>query len=528
MACVLRFSLGLATLFLGALGVSAAPTPYAKATVVIYNSADPSSAKLAQYYAERREIPVDHLVGLNCPVMEEIDRADYDATIAQPLKKIFVQKGWWTMDGTGRVTSSRISFVALMRGMPLKIRAQVENAPPPAPGQPDPIAKRNEASVDSELACLALGNYPVSGLLGNPYYRRFTPILQANGDVGLLLVCRLDAASDITVRAMIDDAIAAEKTALWGWSYVDGRGKVDGGYAEGEEWMDNLASSMRKEGLPVLLDKAPEILPAGYPVTDAAVYFGWYSDRIGGAFADPAFRFRTGAIAVHIHSFSAASLRDPQSGWCSPLLERGAAATLGNVYEPYLTLTAHLDVFQDRLMSGFTFAESSYMSLRALSWMNVSVGDPLYRPYAAWDDLDAMLANPSDWKRYQRLIQQAQDNVITAAPELKKAAVDRQNSMFLESLASAQVSAGQSQQALATLDLTAPLNPPPAVRFRITLEKVAILRSLNLKKEAGGAILGAVGYTNASQQALLQSIYQQIFPPPPPTPSPSSSPARRP
>ncbi len=79
------------------------------------------------------------------------------------------------------------------------------------------------------------------------------------------------------------------------------------------------------------------------------------TDSINGPFADPAFRFRNGAVAVHIHSFSAATLRSPTSGWSGPLLERGAAATVGNVYEPYLTLTANLDVLQDRLMSGFTF-----------------------------------------------------------------------------------------------------------------------------------------------------------------------------
>ena len=53
--------------------------------------------------------------------------------------------------------------------------------------------------------------------------------------------------------------------------------------------------------------------------------------------------------------------------------ETGAAATLGNVYEPYLTLTPHLDVFHDRLCAGFTFAEASYMSQRVLSWMTTSV-----------------------------------------------------------------------------------------------------------------------------------------------------------
>jgi hypothetical protein len=76
----------------------------------------------------------------------------------------------------------------------------------------------------------------------------------------------------------------------------------------------------------------------------------------------------------------ASTLRDKNSGWAGPLVSRGAAATVGNVYEAYLELTAHLDILNDRLLHGFTFAESVFMSSRGLSWMGVAVGDPLYRP----------------------------------------------------------------------------------------------------------------------------------------------------
>ena len=107
-----------------------------------------------------------------------------------------------------------------------------------------------------------------------------------------------------------------------------------------------------------------------------------------------------GAIAVHIHSFSAATLRDPNANWVAPLLSHGAAASLGNVYEPYLQLTSHLDIFNDRLLHGFTFAESAYSSVDALSWMSVMVGDPLYRPYLNWLQLDTDSTKNSIWKFY--------------------------------------------------------------------------------------------------------------------------------
>ena len=40
------------------------------------------------------------------------------------------------------------------------------------------------------------------------------------------------------------------------------------------------------------------------------------------------------------------------------------------------------------------------MSQRVVSWMDVAVGDPLYRPFASWLQLDAKheKATKSDWR----------------------------------------------------------------------------------------------------------------------------------
>jgi hypothetical protein len=133
--------------------------------------------------------------------------------------------------------------------------------------------------------------------------------------------------------------------------------------------------------MPVVTDSTPALFPAGYPMDHAAIYLGWYAETVAGPMAADNFRFEPGAIAVHIHSYSAATLRDPGANWAGPLLAHGAAATLGNVYEPYLVLTPNLDVFADRLRNGFTFAESAYAAEPVLSWMTTFVGDPLYRPF---------------------------------------------------------------------------------------------------------------------------------------------------
>jgi uncharacterized protein (TIGR03790 family) len=46
------------------------------------------------------------------------------------------------------------------------------------------------------------------------------------------------------------------------------------------------------------------------------LYFGWYAGAVNGPFTVPVFRFPPGAIAVHIHSYSAQSLRSDKQYWC--------------------------------------------------------------------------------------------------------------------------------------------------------------------------------------------------------------------
>jgi uncharacterized protein (TIGR03790 family) len=523
MDCVLKFKILILAIVMAA-GRAVAASPEANATVVIYNAADPSSVALAKYYAKRREIADDRLIGINPPATEEISRAEYTSTIAAPVTAQLSSRGFWTITG-GRVTQTKVRFVALIKGIPLKIRSDGETVVPRT-DQPPEIGKRDEASVDSELAVLGLGAIPPAGVLSNPYYRRFTPVMDGNIDPGLLFVCRLDAPTDITVRNMIDGAISAERDGLWGWAYLDSRGITSGGYAEGDKWISNTGKAMREKGIPVLWDKAPEILPPGYPVTDAAIYYGWYTDSIVGPFADPTFRFRIGAVAVHIHSFSAATLRSSTSGWSGPLLERGAAATVGNVYEPYLTLTTNLDVLQDRLMSGFTFAESAYCSLRGLSWMNVNLGDPLYRPYAAWRAVGA--TGKSSWQRYRDIVLVADGDVVAAAKPLEAAAKETGNSMFLEALGAAQADAGDLPGALSSIDKALAMDNKPLIRFRLALEKLGILQATKRTADVRALLIAEKSRSpGPAQTALLEEITLRLFPPPPtPTPAASSSPKK--
>lgn len=417
----------------------AADPPLAPATIVVFNSNIPESAELAKFYAQKRGIARDHLVGLDCPPEEEISREDYDRTIATPLREIFRQRKWWTLresaDRPTVVSGSTIRFVALIKGMPLKIK-HAEAYPGDRVGE-GPIMNRNEASVDSELAVLARFAREISGAVTNPYFQSFRGVMEVP-ELMLLLVCRLDAPTAATVRKMIVDGIETEKNGLWGRAYVDSAQNTSAGLAVGDQWLGQLVQQLRKAGIPVVHDEAPAIFPDGFPMSDCALYYGWYAHGVAGPFTQHDFRFVPGAVAVHIHSFSANTLRDPNANWVAPLLMKGAAATLGNVYEPYLQLTTNLHTFNDRLLHGFTFAESAYMSQQALSWMSVMIGDPLYRPYVSWLQLEPKLQptkTTSDWKMYREFTLQ---NGSRPAPEFRtlarQAASRARNATMLEDL----------------------------------------------------------------------------------------------
>ena len=481
MVCVFTFRklLAVAVILLTAQTGSLLANP-AAATIVIYNSNDPTSLELALYYAIRRNIPIARVLGLDCPTTEEISREDFNTKIATPLRKQFLAARWWdatsNSDSQSEITKTRIRFVAIIRGIPLKITHDRLIGPARhLQGMAPVVLARNDSSVDSEIAALGLPDFTPAGLILNPYFDRFTPILEDSMPAGLLLPCRLDAPTPETVRRMIDDSLATEKIGLWGWAYIDSRNLTspsDGGYVDGDNWLRGITRQLRQRGMPVILDKSSETLPPDFPITDAALYYGWYAPEANGPFLDEDFKFRPGAIAVHLHSFSAATLRSISANWCGPLLELGAAATLGNVYEPYLVFTSHLSIFQDRLMNGFTLAEAGYMSQRSLSWAGVIIGDPLYRPFAAWDHFFDHSTAISPWREFRQIT--STKNILDAVLPLHEAARRTRNSMFLEALGAAQMDAGHESAAVHSFRSALKLASSPTIASRLRKEIAAI------------------------------------------------------
>lgn len=500
----------------------------AAATIVVYNVELPESVALAKFYAQKRGIAQDHLVPLHCPVEEEISREHYDYLIATPLRRAFTKNKWWTLrdeDEPERgVISNSIKFVALIKGVPLKIRNEA-NYPGDKVGNSP--ADRNEASVDSEIAVLGLFSRQISNAINNPYFQSYRGIREFDA-AALLLVCRLDAPTAETVKRMIVDSIATEKTGLWGRAYVDGAANSDSGLAVGDKWLEEIYDQLHKAGIPVVYDEVPPIFPTGFPMTDCALYYGWYAGAVAGPFAQPDFHFLPGAIAVHIHSFSAATLRDPNANWVGPLLMRGAAASLGNVYEPYLQLTANLNIFNDRLLHGFTLAESAYMAQHALSWMSVVVGDPLYRPYAAWLQIDSKRDSKtasSNWKMYHDFALKNSDKQTAEYRTLARQVASKANNCpMLEDLGLMEAHDGNWQQAISYFQQVRACYTKRDDILRVTLEEANAWVKLEDKKHALTVLRNALRVISDSPTAeLLRQKERELNPP---TPTPTTSPAK--
>ena len=247
-----------------------------------------------------------------------------------------------------------------------------------------PGITKNEtySSFDSELSLIYWPNYPLNRWLPNLLHHRYDGS-KAREEKPTLMVARIDGPNP---KAMIDAALLIEKKGLVGRIYIDARGLGDdskpamrGSYAEYDQSLRRLAKILKKStDRTVILDNRPALFPPG-SCPQAALYCGWYSVK---KYVD-AFRWQPGSVGFHIASFEATTLRDPKSkAWCKRMLDNGICATLGPVYEPYLSAFPLPHEFFPLLMTGkYTLVETYYRTKSYNSWTMVVLGDPLYNPF---------------------------------------------------------------------------------------------------------------------------------------------------
>jgi uncharacterized protein (TIGR03790 family) len=363
--------------------------------VVLANSDDPDSLRIARHYAEVRGVPAANLVALKMPLTETISWREFLATIWEPLLAQLVRDGWidaipmGTTDAIGRrkysVHGTRVAALVTCRGVPLKIAHDPELVAESLPFTSRPEFRTNAGAVDSELSMLAFPNYPINAFVPNPLFQNEHP--SAFEFVQIVKVARLDGPTVDDALALVDRAVAAERTGLLGRAYVD----IARRDAVGDAWLESVATQLAALDFDLAVDREPATIAAAARFDAPALYFGWYAGELDGPMALPGFRFPPGAIALHIHSFSASTLRTSNRGWAGPLVARGVTATVGNVFEPYLQFTHRPNLFLRALARGATLVDAAYFSLQVLSWQAIVIGDPLYRPFAV--SLDEQMKN---------------------------------------------------------------------------------------------------------------------------------------
>lgn len=358
--------------------------------VVVYNSRLPESKAVADGYARKRAVPSAQVIGLNLSTNTDVTRAEFRDTLQTPLAKFMDEKKLWTTgpvkdptrpdEERTKVIHSKIRYVLLCYGVPFRIQTDptIQEAGTEAWR---PEMRRNEASVDSELALLPLAGEKVmlAGPLRNPLFASTNASL-FNPTNGVLMVTRLDGPSVEVASGLVDKAILAEKTGFFGRAYFDLRSTSDPKYVPGDEALRKASEICRRLGYETYVQTNGGTFPPDFPMSHIAFYAGWYDENVSGPFARPVVEFMPGAFAYHLHSLSAGSLRSKNRNWVGPLLARGATLSMGTVDEPYLGGTPEIPVLTSKLLfEGFTFGEAAFACQSVLSWQVVAIGDPLYR-----------------------------------------------------------------------------------------------------------------------------------------------------
>jgi hypothetical protein len=190
------------------------------------------------------------------------------------------------------------------------------------------------------------------------------------------------------------------------------------------------------------------------------------------------------------------------------------------VYEPYLSFTANLDVFQDRLLAGVTLAEAGWMSQRAISWMGVVIGDPLYKPYQAWNQFsDPRGRQENPFRRFRSITRSSRSNILLAMLPIHEATMETGDSMFLEALGNAQMDADHLPPALDSFREALKMAKDPDVQARLKLEIAFVSRRISpeeFKEEPPEEIPPSETFAEDSEAKGKE--FELL--PPKPTPSP--------
>ncbi len=385
----MRATWRLALLLVIALG--SAPFAYgvdASNVLVLYNTASPEGAQIANYYASVH--PGVQLLGINgLSTSEYITASDYlDILRPQVLPAL---------------TSQR-SVIATTKGMPLRVH--VTQSPPTAtfpdlPSYTDPYGQQRDilnwqaySSLESELANIdTVASWEMMGdqsynladhFTQNPYYGAATSF--SHEQYGTRLTARLDGYTVNDVLGAIDRAqnvVVGPVNSPNGAVHI----VVDNDPTRPYDYtmtklvsdvLDPVGIAHTYDDTLTFVSSAPGPV-IGYDSHgdhQASAPNNYITDGIDFTLADGA--VFTSLESYNAYSFTPGGYTGPQ-GQVAQWLAIGGTAGVGNVAEPtasWKTVNNENILFAN-LLDGQTFAEAAWSANYQTSWVNTVIGDPL-------------------------------------------------------------------------------------------------------------------------------------------------------
>jgi uncharacterized protein (TIGR03790 family) len=333
--------------------------------LVVRNESSSVARQIADYYVQQRGIPASNVCSLKVTSEETINREVYNNKVAKPiagcLKSKHLEEG--------------VLYIVTTLGFPLRVEGETG-------------MNGDCASVDSELTMLYSDMkskpHELRGPRQNPFFgQRDVPF--THPQFPMYLVTRLAGYDFADVKAMIDKAAVAKNTGKF---VLDLASEDD---KPGNDWLRNAA--MLLPGDHVILEESNTVL---YGQKNVIGFASWGSNDKNRKQRLVGFGWLPGAIMTEYVSTNARTFERPPGSWnigawddqktwfkgapqtlTADYIHEGATGASGHVYEPYLTLTPRPDYLFPAYFSGRNLAESFYLSIPALSWQNIVVGDPL-------------------------------------------------------------------------------------------------------------------------------------------------------
>lgn len=333
--------------------------------LLVINQKSALSGQIGRYYAQRRAIPEKNICSFAVTAEERITRAVYDRDVAKPISGCL----------KSRNLQEKILYIVMTGGLPLTISGVISR-------------DGDYASVDSELTLLYSDlkgkPHPLNGPLANPFFgQKDVPFTHARYPI--YLVTRLAGYDFEDVKRMIDQALAAKNRGKF---VIDLRSDKDD---QGNDWLRNAAILLPKERL--VFDESNKVL---YGEKDVIGYAGWGSNDPNRKNRLLGFQWLPGAIMTEYVSTNGRTFKRPPATWnigpfgdhklwfegspqtlSADYIHEGVTGASGHTDEPYLTMCPRPDLLLPTYYLGRNLAESYYVSIPALSWQNVVVGDPL-------------------------------------------------------------------------------------------------------------------------------------------------------